>query len=154
MISPSRPSPAFRTASDKSWAWRPGNEATKYSVNHTGFAQIFEKSLLAHSKYTLYSELQTTKAHTLRVLEPIVNNPCNCHSHGKSCWKWHLLSRLTGVARFLKDTTLQGTWGFKCHRTQTRVLSNAYTHTTHYLLHIAYILYTNYQQLQFPSIWL
>ena len=28
VISPSRPSPAFRTASDKSWAWRPGNEAT------------------------------------------------------------------------------------------------------------------------------
>ena len=28
MINPSRPSPAFRTASDKSWAWRPGNEAT------------------------------------------------------------------------------------------------------------------------------
>jgi len=27
MINPSRPSPAFRTASDKSWAWRPGNEA-------------------------------------------------------------------------------------------------------------------------------
>jgi len=27
VISPSRPSPAFRTASDKSWAWRPGNEA-------------------------------------------------------------------------------------------------------------------------------
>ena len=24
---PRRPSPAFRTASDKSWAWRPGNEA-------------------------------------------------------------------------------------------------------------------------------
>ena len=31
VISPSRPSPAFRTASDKSWAWRPGNEATKCS---------------------------------------------------------------------------------------------------------------------------
>jgi len=28
VINPSRPSPAFRTASDKSWAWRPGNEAT------------------------------------------------------------------------------------------------------------------------------
>ena len=27
VMSPSRPSPAFRTASDKSWAWRPGNEA-------------------------------------------------------------------------------------------------------------------------------
>jgi len=27
VINPSRPSPAFRTASDKSWAWRPGNEA-------------------------------------------------------------------------------------------------------------------------------
>jgi len=29
VISPSRPSPAFHTASDKSWAWRPGNEASK-----------------------------------------------------------------------------------------------------------------------------
>ena len=28
VINPSRPSPAFHTASDKSWAWRPGNEAT------------------------------------------------------------------------------------------------------------------------------
>jgi len=28
VINPSRPSPAFRTASDKSWAWRPGNEAS------------------------------------------------------------------------------------------------------------------------------
>jgi len=28
VINPSRPSPAFRTASDKSWAWRHGNEAT------------------------------------------------------------------------------------------------------------------------------
>ena len=28
MINPSRPSPAFRNASDKSWAWRPGNKAT------------------------------------------------------------------------------------------------------------------------------
>ena len=28
VINPSRPSPAFRTASDKSWVWRPGNEAT------------------------------------------------------------------------------------------------------------------------------
>ena len=28
VINPSRPSPAFRTASDKSWAWRPRNEAT------------------------------------------------------------------------------------------------------------------------------
>jgi len=27
MINPSRPSPPFRTASDKSWVWRPGNEA-------------------------------------------------------------------------------------------------------------------------------
>jgi len=27
VINPSRTSPAFRTASDKSWAWRPGNEA-------------------------------------------------------------------------------------------------------------------------------
>jgi len=27
VISPSRPSPTFRTASDKSWTWRPGNEA-------------------------------------------------------------------------------------------------------------------------------
>jgi len=27
MINQSRPSPAFRTASNKSWAWRPGNEA-------------------------------------------------------------------------------------------------------------------------------
>ena len=27
VINPSRPSPAFRTASDKSWVWRPGNEA-------------------------------------------------------------------------------------------------------------------------------
>ena len=26
MINPSRPSPAFHTASDKSWAWRPANE--------------------------------------------------------------------------------------------------------------------------------
>jgi len=31
VINPSRPSPAFRTASDKSWAWRPGNEATSLS---------------------------------------------------------------------------------------------------------------------------
>ena len=30
VINPSRPSPTFRTASNKSWAWRPGNEA--YSV--------------------------------------------------------------------------------------------------------------------------
>ena len=29
MINPSRPSPAFRTASNKSWVWRPGNEATR-----------------------------------------------------------------------------------------------------------------------------
>ena len=29
MINPSRPSPRFRTASDKSWAWRPGNKANK-----------------------------------------------------------------------------------------------------------------------------
>ena len=29
VINPSRPSPAFRTASDKSWVWRPGNEASK-----------------------------------------------------------------------------------------------------------------------------
>jgi len=28
VINPSRPSPTFRTASDKSWAWRPGNEAS------------------------------------------------------------------------------------------------------------------------------
>jgi len=27
VINPSRPSPCFSTASDKSWAWRPGNEA-------------------------------------------------------------------------------------------------------------------------------
>jgi len=27
VINPSRPSPAFRTASNKSWVWRPGNEA-------------------------------------------------------------------------------------------------------------------------------
>ena len=27
VINPSRPSPAFYTASDKSWAWRPGNVA-------------------------------------------------------------------------------------------------------------------------------
>ena len=28
VINPSRPSPTFRTARDKSWAWRPGNEAS------------------------------------------------------------------------------------------------------------------------------
>ena len=28
VINPSRPSPAFRIASDKSWAWRPENEAS------------------------------------------------------------------------------------------------------------------------------
>jgi len=28
VINSSRPSPCFRTASDKSWAWRPGNEAS------------------------------------------------------------------------------------------------------------------------------
>jgi len=30
VINPFRPSPAFHTASDKSWAWRPGNEARLY----------------------------------------------------------------------------------------------------------------------------
>jgi len=36
MINLSRPSPAFRTASDKSWAWRPGNEAitSTYTLSH------------------------------------------------------------------------------------------------------------------------
>jgi len=29
VINPSRPSPAFRTASDKSWAWRPGSAAMR-----------------------------------------------------------------------------------------------------------------------------
>ena len=32
VINPSRPSPAFCTASDKSWAWRPGNEATSAKI--------------------------------------------------------------------------------------------------------------------------
>ena len=33
VINPSRPSPAFCTASDKSWAWRPGNKASpQYSI--------------------------------------------------------------------------------------------------------------------------
>jgi len=35
MINPSRPSPAFRTARDKSWAWRPGNEASQTLVSCT-----------------------------------------------------------------------------------------------------------------------
>ena len=39
VINPSRPSPAFHTTSDKSWAWRPGNEArlslTLLSLLHT-----------------------------------------------------------------------------------------------------------------------
>ena len=31
------PSPAFRTASDKSWAWRPGNEASFHPTSPEGF---------------------------------------------------------------------------------------------------------------------
>ena len=33
MINPSRPSPAYCTASDKSWAWRPGNEASNTHIS-------------------------------------------------------------------------------------------------------------------------
>ena len=46
VISPSRPSPAFHTASDKSWVWRPGNEAKIWSRaatsegKHTGDSTV------------------------------------------------------------------------------------------------------------------
>jgi len=41
VISLSKPSPAFHTASNKSWAWRPGNEAT---YTHTHIIPLLEMS--------------------------------------------------------------------------------------------------------------
>ena len=44
MINPSRPSPAFRTASDKSWVWRPGNEANFNLCNVWQIANVLQQA--------------------------------------------------------------------------------------------------------------
>jgi len=48
MINPSRSSPAFSTASDKSWVWRPGNEARKMVM----FAQAVDRYQVVFSHPT------------------------------------------------------------------------------------------------------
>ena len=52
-MNPSRPSPAFRTASDKSWSWRPGNEAT----HRVGLCVVWNKYI--HSKMSICKAIQT-----------------------------------------------------------------------------------------------
>ena len=55
VISPSRPSPAFRTASDKSLAWRPGNEAAQHP--------LYTQYQTDQSHYTFLGHLHTHHRH-------------------------------------------------------------------------------------------
>jgi len=55
VINPSRPSPAFRTASDKSWVWRPGNEARIRVVLFSGWTS----SRTSHQLYLIFQTFCT-----------------------------------------------------------------------------------------------
>ena len=44
VINPSRPSPAFRTASDKSWAWRPEKEATATTHSSVNYYKLYKQN--------------------------------------------------------------------------------------------------------------
>ena len=53
VINPSRPSPHFSTASNKSWAWRPGNEA---NAQH-----VFSKDALTKKGHTVLVDVETVR---------------------------------------------------------------------------------------------
>ena len=52
MINPFRPSPAFHTASDQSWVWRPGNEA-KHTHSEATIGSILQVDRAPHRKVAL-----------------------------------------------------------------------------------------------------
>ena len=58
VISPSRPSSAFRTTSNKSWAWRPGNEAILSILYMDGVISIHIHSVWACAEYITLSTQQ------------------------------------------------------------------------------------------------